>query len=266
MRVLALLTDFGPDGPYVASMKGVILGICPDAVIVDVSHAVPPQQVIEASLLLRDCHAWFPSGTVFVAVVDPDVGTSRRAVALEADGRFYVGPDNGIFSAVLERAGDVRAVQLTEPRFWLHPVSATFEGRDRFAPVGAWLCGGLDLDALGEPVTDLRRLALPRCVVVADGVEGAVVRADRFGNLLTSIDQSGLAVLAAGEGPWEVRVAGVAEPLALVRTYADLAPLQLGALVGSSGWLEICVRGASAAERLGGVLAQRVRVTRGAGR
>ncbi len=260
--VLALITDFGTTGPYVAAMKGVILDICPEVTLVDITHEIAPQAVLDAALTLEASHCWFPAGTVFVAVVDPGVGTPRRAVAVRASGRYFVGPDNGLLTGVLRHDADARAVLLSNPAYWRVPVSATFEGRDRFGPVGAWLCRGVALDSLGPPAADLHRLAWPTSLRRGDVLEGRVLHADRFGNLLTSIDQLALATLCGERtGDVNVHVDGVEERLPLVRTYGELEPAQLGALVGSSGWLELCVRDGSAATRLGAAPPGRVRVS-----
>lgn len=259
--VLALLTDFGLADPYVAAMKGVILGLCPEVTLVDVTHDIRPQAVLEASMTLEACYSWFPPRTVFVAVVDPGVGTGRRALAVDASGYRFVAPDNGLLTGVLRRAPSLRAVELTERAYWREPVSATFEGRDKFAPVGAWLCRDLALERLGPAADNLHRVAWPTSAVFDGVLQGVIVCADRFGNLLTSIDRGALdAFNGQGPLPAHVHVEGLAAALPLVRTYGDLEPGRVGALVGSGGWLELCERDGSAAARLGNWADRRVRV------
>jgi S-adenosylmethionine hydrolase len=250
--VLALLTDFGTHGAYVAAMKGVILGICPAVALVDITHEIGPQGVLEAALTLDACYRWFPPETVFAIVVDPGVGTARRVVAVEAEPYRFVAPDNGLLTGVLRSNSSVRAVELTARRFWRDPVSATFEGRDRLGPVAAWLCRGTPLELLGPAVENLQRVPWPDSSVADGRLSGVLVCADHFGNVLSSIDGAALqAYCGRGAGAVRVVVEGVSGSLPLVKTYGDLDRGQLGALVGSAGWLELCVRDGSAAVLLG---------------
>lgn len=244
--ILALVTDFGVRDHYVGAMKGVILGIAPEAAVVDITHEIAPQDILGGALELQAAAPYFPPGTVFVGVVDPGVGSGRRGIAVESAGRFFVGPDNGLFTAALEAAAPWRAVELTERRYARDEISRTFEGRDRFAPAAAWLARGEALSALGRPITTLVTLDIPRASVEAGVVRGVVLRADRFGNLITSIRRDDLAALATGA---TVRVGGAAIS-DLVGTYAEAATGALCALVGSSGRLEIAVNGGSAASVL----------------
>lgn len=249
--VLALLTDFGTRGAYVAAMKGVILGICPDVTVVDITHEIGAQGVLEAALTLDACYRWFPSGTVFASVVDPGVGTARRVVAVEAGPYRFVAPDNGLLTGVLRNTPSARAVELTERRFWREVVSATFEGRDRLGPAAAWLCRGTPLESLGSPVENLQQVSWPDSAVTNGRLRGVLVCADRFGNVMSSIDRVALeAYCGRRAATARVFVDGVGESLPLVRTYGDLDPGQLGALVGSADWLELSVRDGSAAALL----------------
>lgn len=246
--VLAFLTDFGLHDHYVGAMKGAALDVCPDATLVDITHDIPPQDIVAAAYELAAAVPYFPTATVFVVVVDPGVGGGRRGIAVEIGGRRFVGPDNGLLTMVLARAPReaVRAVEIVEPRFVRPTVSRTFEGRDRFAPAAAWLAAGVRLEELGPPVTDLTMLDLPAPAVHADAVIGTIVRIDRFGNLMTNVDE---ALLGAWRGEVVVHLGSV-EIAGLVRTYADAAPGACCALVGSSGALEVAVNGGSAAAML----------------
>ena len=248
--IVTLTTDFGGRDPYVAAMKGVILGIARAArravELVDLTHEVAPHYVVEAALALDAVVPFFPPGTVHVAVVDPAVGTARRGLAVAARGQVFVGPDNGLFTPFL--AGTSwQAWELTAPEYRLAAVSRTFHGRDVFAPAAAHVATGVGPARLGAPVTDPVRLAWPHPGEIGGVVAGAVLHVDRFGNLVTSIPAGAIAgPLRAGA---TVRVAG--RPVPIVGTYGELARGRAGALVGSSGRLEIAVREGSAARVLG---------------
>src|SRR5215212_7173422 len=159
--VIALLTDFGTRDHYVGAMKGVALGICPDAALVDITHDVPPHDVRTAALELAASYKYFPQGTIFLVVVDPGVGSSRRGIAADTGDYRFVAPDNGVLTAVLQESPAKRVFELTERRYARPTVSKTFEGRDRFAPAAAWLAKGIQLSALGRTVTTYQQLALP---------------------------------------------------------------------------------------------------------
>ncbi len=259
--VVALLTDFGLRDHYAGTMKGVILGICPEATLVDISHEIPAHDVLAAALELAASYLYFPAGTIFLAVVDPGVGSSRRAVALEAGDYTFVAPDNGVLTMVCEAIAPRRIVELTDGRYARAAVSRTFEGRDRFAPAAAWLASGVDLAALGRPVAGLHAIEMPRPSVSADGIDGEVVRVDRFGNLVTNIDRKTVERLAGHELAVQIASRRVAR---VVSTYNDVAPGDLCALFGSSDHLEIAARGASAATELAAARGTAVHVGRGA--
>ena len=187
-RVVALLTDFGVESVYVGIMKGVILGIAPEAVVVDVSHGVGKFDVDEGAFLLYVSYRYFPRGTVFVGVVDPGVGSARRGIAIESRNYFFVGPDNGLLLPAAEEDGIVKVVSLENPEFFLKPISATFHGRDIFAPVAAWIARGVSLEVLGSTI-DVRTLARPSLRIgyrrrVGDFLELEVVHIDSFGNVV----------------------------------------------------------------------------------
>lgn len=244
--VLALLTDFGLRDHYVAAMKGVILGICPDAQLIDITHDIPPQDIAAGAMELGAVAPYLPDGSVVLAVVDPGVGTARRAVAVEAGRLTLVGPDNGLFTWLLWNRPDARAVELSDARFHRSGMSRTFEGRDRFAPVAAHLASGTALAELGPPANALNLLDVPVAVEEAGLIAGEVLRVDRFGNLITNIERAALTRL----GPdVVVRVGG--QTLQLLSAYGDARPGEVVALVGSFERLEIAVNGGSAARHLG---------------
>ena len=247
--MIALLTDFGGRDHYAGTMKGVALGICPDATLVDISHDVPAHDVIAAALELSAAYRYFPSGTIFLVVVDPGVGSSRRGLAAEAGDYKFVAPDNGVLSIVFDEHPPRRVVELTERRYARPSVSRTFEGRDRFAPAAAWLAKGIELTALGRPAGAVCRLEVPQPRETASGLEGEGVRVDRFGNLITNIDRRAFEKLAAADR-LSIRV-GAHQVSKVVSAYADASPGELCALVGSTEHLEIAASGASAAVAIG---------------
>ena len=252
MSLITLLTDFGTADSYVAEMKGVLLSAAPGAGLVDVTHSVPPGDVRAGAYLLGRVWHRFPAGTVHLAVVDPGVGTERAALALRGHGHYFVGPDNGLFTFVL-RDAEVQIVSLPTP----DGASATFHGRDLFAPAAAALAGGATLARLGEPFA-----AMPTRLVYAEPhyqgklVVGQVVYVDRFGTLVTNLT-SGLVPSYA-----TVEVEGL-EVGPLRRTFGDVATGGLVAYVGSGGQVEIAVRDGSAARRLGMGVGGRVRARLG---
>jgi len=248
--IIAVLTDFGLRDHYVGSMKGVMLGICPDAAIVDVTHEVPAHDVRSGAIVLEAAYRDFPAGTIFLAVVDPGVGTKRRAIAAEAAGYLFVAPDNGLTAAVFAGSPPARVVELSNRRFARADVSRTFEGRDRFGPAAAWLAAGVDLAELGPVVSAdaLVRVGFAPAEVDAAGVRGEVVIVDRFGNLVTNIDRRALDIARVSDG---AIVEVEDRPARFVSTYDEARPGELCALVGSAGKVEIAMNGASAAAATG---------------
>src|SRR6188474_2575837 len=186
--VIAFLTDFGTRDHYAGTLKGVMLGICPDATLVDIAHDVPAHDVVAGALELAACYRYFPRGTIFLVVVDPGVGSSRRGIAAEAGDYRFVAPDNGVLTAVLRDMPAKRIVELTERRYARPTVSRTFEGRDRFAPAAAWLAKGIQLSALGRTVSTYHQLEIPQ-PEVGEQLAGMVLLVDHFGNLVTNIDR-----------------------------------------------------------------------------
>lgn len=248
-RIITLTTDFGARSPYVAAMKGVILSINPDAMLVDITHDVPAQDIRRGALVLEEVCALFPPEAIHVAVVDPGVGTKRALVYAEIAGRTYLAPDNGLLSRLALAARPSRILALTEPSFWREEVSATFHGRDILAPVAAHLSLGLPPERLGEPTERLVAIDWPECEVMPQKISGEVISVDSFGNLVTNITAEQLKSVPTGE---ELSVrCGEHETAGLFRTYGDQPEMTLIALVGSSGKLELAIVGDSAAAMLG---------------
>lgn len=256
---VTFLTDFGTADGYAAAMAGVIAATAPRAVIDHASHAIDPGDVVTAALSLSRYAFLYPEGTVHLVVVDPGVGTQRRALAGVVAGRFFVAPDNGVLTRVLREAEKWRLVGLDGPAVQRSGgsdgTSATFHGRDLFAPAAALLARGESLEALGVPVSDPVLLSLPDPVRDSTGIRGEVIQVDRFGNLVTDIPGTWV---QDGPAP-DVRVEGrPAGPFC--RTYGDVERGSLLTLVGSLGTLEVSVRDGSAADRLNAGRGARVTV------
>lgn len=268
--IITLITDFGLHDGYVGAMKGSILGICPTAYLVDITHAITPQRVTEAALVLQSVVAYYPPGTVHLVVVDPGVGSERHPLALATPQACYVGPDNGVFSLVWRESlaqcspTEVRAVVLHERRFWLPQISATFHGRDIFAPVAAHLATGVALEEMGPS------LDAPMLLDIAepawegekhDCLVGQVLLIDHFGNAITNITATHLQTIAPRDrlsvsigkpgGRTDQPIVASPARLPVCTTYADVAPGVILALVGSAGRLEIAQRNGNASETLG---------------
>lgn len=242
-RRITLLTDFGTADGYVAAMKGVIAAIAPGILIDDATHAIPPGDVRSGAWALGAYWHLYPEGTVHVAVVDPGVGSDRRALAIEVDSRIIIAPDNGLISAVLLSAAPSAIVQISNQHVMRDTVSGTFHGRDVFAPAAAHAWSGMSLDEFGPAVADPVVLAATPIARSGDSVIGVVVHVDRFGNLITDIPAAG-----TGGGVLEVQ-GGIRIPVR--PTYSDAASGDLVAVAGSRGTLEVAVRDGRAVDVLG---------------
>lgn len=249
MTIISLLTDFGLKDGNVGVMKGVIARIAPQASLVDLSHLITPQNVPEAALILFRSAPYFPPGSIHLAVIDPGVGTARRALAAQLDDQFYVGPDNGTLTLWLQTVSQARFVHLTQPRYWLEKVSHVFHGRDIFAPVAAHLAAGVRLEDLGEPLETPVLLDLPQPEPTLRGLQGQVIHVDHFGNLTSNIRAEDLGPRLQDPESLRVRVGGV-EIRGLVYTFGERPAGELVALMGSTGNLLACVVNGSAAQRL----------------
>ncbi|HEX9012821.1 MAG TPA: SAM-dependent chlorinase/fluorinase [Anaerolineaceae bacterium] len=252
MTVITLTTDFGLRDGYDGVLKGVIWSILPGASIADISHTIAPQNILEGAVVLSRAAFYFPPGTVHLAVIDPGVGTARRAIVLRAGEHTFVGPDNGLFTLILEAADrrnwPVRVVHLDKPQYWLPRISRVFHGRDIFAPAAAHLAAGVSLGEIGTPITDPIRLDIPRPARTAGGWTGHILVIDTFGNCSADVglDQLG------GREIRTIRVGGV-EIHGMVNAFGDRPEGELIALFDSSDSLSICMVNGSAARRLGAV-------------
>jgi S-adenosylmethionine hydrolase len=275
--IITLTTDFGYDDAYVAAVKGAVLSINPEASIVDVSHSIRPQDILQAAFILNAAYRYFPKQTVHVAIVDPGVGSERRGIILKTPSAIFVAPDNGILSYIIDdlfpdvvaqftgqslvnqptteivfKKG-LEAAAITDPRFWRHPVSPTFHGRDIFAPVAAGLSLGISPYEFGEKISSLHVLPIAKPSLDPDGnLVGQVLHVDRFGNLITNIRSNNLPgkdVMIEVTGQ---RIQGISD------YYAQKEGVM--AVVGSSGYLEISLREGSACDVLGTVVGDEIRV------
>jgi len=258
------MTDFGSADGYVGTMCGVMLDIAPDARLVDISQQINPQDVRQAAYVLYTAYPFFPQRTVHLVVVDPGVGSERRAIAMKTPSGQFVGPDNGVFSYVLAREPAEAVVELANPRYQLSPVSHTFHGRDIFAPAAAHLAAGVPIEDLGPAVDDPLVFPVPRLEIDSGAIRGEVLHTDRFGNVITSIGsllwEGDELVLdpAFGDGAQSVRFRAARATVevgrqtlrSVHRTYADVELGEPLALVGSEGHLEIAVRQGDAAMQL----------------
>ncbi len=258
MRILTFLSDFGGGSPYPAAMKAVAAAIC-EAVFVDISHDVPPQSIRGGAYLLWSVAPAFPSGTVHCAVVDPGVGTDRAPLAVVSGGQVFVGPDNGLLLPAARRVGSPAVFRLTNAAYWRTPVSATFHGRDVFAPAAAHLAAGTAPGAMGEVMGRFVDLAFPSGGSSAHGLVGEVLWIDRFGNLITTIPGTLLAPLPPGR-PVVVEIGPASLHAEAARTFGDVRPGTAVALVGSDGLVEVAVNGGSAAAQTGASLGSDVRI------
>ena len=249
MAVISLTTDFGNLNGFVGTMKGVIWSIAPDAQIADISHEIPPQDVRQGAIALWRAVPFFPSGSVHIAVIDPGVGTERRAIGARFGSQFFIAPDNGLLTPLLEDAEaaseSIQIVCLDQPQFWLKNVSHTFHGRDIFAPCGAHLAAGVPLSELGTPITDIMRTPLPKPIRIPQGYQAHILLADVFGNLTTDLPAA-----------WVKNAPNVTFTLrghtlhGLVPSYGHAKPGDLVALEDSEGYIEIAQVNGSAKEAL----------------
>lgn len=275
--IITLTTDFGANDAYTAAMKGVILSINPRVSIVDLCHQIEPQGIFQAAFVLGTAYSYFPKGTIHIVVVDPGVGTTRRALLLTTSSAFFLAPDNGVLSYIIEEASeredslpeefkrpfleaydrplgsDMEATILTNSRYWRQPVSATFHGRDIFAPVAAFLSLGISARDFGETASSIKVLHIPRPEVRTDGtLAGCVLHIDRFGNLITNFRKSDLPEVATMIEIREHSIQG------LISSYEEGDGLL--AILGSSGHMEISVKNGSAADVLGAKVGDEVRI------
>ncbi len=252
---IAIITDFGSGDPFVGIMKGVILSLAPRATIIDISHDIPPGDIKRGAVMLWQSKNYFPEGTIFLSVVDPGVGTERRGILLQSGHYKFIGPDNGLFSFVLEK--EFKAWELENPKFQLPKRGNTFHGRDIFAPAAAHVASGVHGSQFGSPIDNILKIPQPRIDLKLDRLEGEILYSDRFGNLLTSLgvwkptenDKFTLDLWLESESPLSQEISITKNQvslllpdgrmLPLVNSFAEIPEGECGMLIGSSGLLEI---------------------------
>lgn len=240
MSVITLLTDFGTQDGYAGVMRGVIWKINPQIQIADLTHEISPQNIREGALTLARCAPFFPENTVHIAVVDPGVGSQRRPIAAQLGSHYFVGPDNGLFTLLLENAevshSPFTIVHLDQPGFWLTPISYSFHGRDIFAPVGAHLASGVPLLSLGSPINDPIRISFPKPRQITNGWQGEIIAIDHFGNLSTNLERSLLS-------PHQQIQVYIKKKMIhnMVKSYSECRPGDLVAIFDSDHRLSIAV-------------------------
>jgi S-adenosylmethionine hydrolase len=251
-RVITLTTDFGTRDHYVGTMKGVILNIHRSALIVDICHSVPPYDVLEGALTIAQAYSYFPPGTVHMVVVDPGVGSSRRPILADTGKYRFIAPDNGVLSLVYAREERVQVRHITAEHYFLNPVSATFHGRDIFAPVAAYVSKGVSLPMLGEEIDDYVRFTIrPPQPVSEKELTGVVLKVDTFGNLVTNLRPQDVPALSEEPTPDFCLKVGTGEVRSIKPTFSAGDPGEVFALWGSMGFLEIVANCGSAAQILG---------------
>lgn len=258
---IGLMTDFGEDDFFVASLRGVIANINPSAHIVDITHRVSPFDIAAASFILRSCYKYFPAGTIFLIIVDPTVGSSRRILLAETKRYFFIAPDNGVLSLVLEEENRIRLRELKNKKYFLPELSRTFEGRDKMAPVAAWLSKGVSSNEFGPLTSEYKRFHVQRPELEEGEIVGRVLYADRFGNLITNIPESMLKLLQNETGleSFVLNVGGK-EIFAFGECYSGVERGMLLFLVGSLGLIEIAARESSASRKLKVLSGDEVRI------
>jgi len=262
MSIISLLTDFGVDDEYVGVMKGVILSINPAAVIVDISHGIEPQGILQAAFLIKTTYRYFPQKTIHVIVVDPGVGSDRAILAYEKEKHIFLAPDNGVLTPLLDETGDDKVFYIENSDYFLSPVSQTFHGRDIFAPVAAYLSKGTTIAELGPALdpTTVKRIPVPKaCISEAGTIVGSVISIDRFGNLITNIDLTMLTQYGVFEKKAVISVGGMILKGILHRY--DNVPIGCPLVfTGSRGYLEIAVNKGSAQAVLNVAVGDAVRI------
>ncbi|MCK9419424.1 MAG: SAM-dependent chlorinase/fluorinase [Nitrospirae bacterium] len=239
--IITLTTDYGSKDGFAASMKGVIFKTNPQAQIVDISNEISPQDIWEAAYILRSAYSHFPKGTVHLAVVDPGVGSGRKPIIAVTESYYFVGPDNGVFSLIYQEAERIRVHHITSAHYFLPKPGPTFHGRDIFAPVAGWLSKGIASGNFGEEITDYMKLNIPAPKTTPNGIEGHIVHIDRYGNIITNITYEDIKALfpeGVDLGVTSVSLAGK-DIKGLSKYYAESAPGAPGAIINSSGALEI---------------------------
>jgi len=245
--IITLLTDFGSKDAYVSALKGVILSICPETKIIDIAHDIPKYDINYGAFLLSQTAPYFPVGTIHLVVIDPGVGTTRRRIIINGKRNMYVGPDNGVLSLAAEKEGVIKTVEIKKKQFMLHIVSKTFEGRDVFAPVSAYLAKGYKIDAFGPIIRNIVKLPLANIEIVNGKLVGEILYIDGFGNIITNIVNKSIHCSEIPVGaPFTVSIGEQSKKMTLCSAYEEVSVGKPLMIIGSSGFYEISVNKGSA--------------------
>jgi len=249
--IITLTTDFGTYDHFVGAVKGVMLDIVPEAAIVDITHAIQAYDVLDGAIAISQTYSYFPTGTVHMVVVDPGVGTTRRAIIASSDGYHFVAPDNGVLSMVYAKEERIHVRHITSDHYFRQPVSSTFHGRDVFAPVAAYLAKMVDSHKFGEEIEDYVKFAAPRPKPNGENkLRAVVLKVDRFGNLITNVTPEDAPALFSGKSAFKI-IVGNKEITNVRAAYAEGAPGEVFGILGSMGYLEIVANRAPAAQITG---------------
>lgn len=244
-QIVTLLTDFGAKDAYVGAMKGAILEICPEAIIIDISHEVARHNVLEGAFILSQASPYFPEGSVHLAVVDPGVGTERRRIIVKGSRSLYVGPDNGVLSLAAEKEGVVKVFEIKNEKFMLPHPSRTFEGRDIFAPTAAYLARGVDIEEFGPEIKGFTGFSIPKPEKWSKKLRGEIIHTDNFGNITTNIPEDMFGEFAEGKSI-KVSIGKISKNCPLCRAYGEVSAGSPLIIPGSSGFIEVAVNQGSA--------------------
>lgn len=259
--IITLTTDFGYQDPFVGIMKGVILDINPFATIIDITHGISPQNILEAAIIIDMCYRAFPPETIHVVVVDPGVGSARRPIIVTNYHCHFIGPDNGIFSLIYNSSERYNVIHITSEHYFLPERSATFHGRVIFAPVAAWFSRGIDISKFGDPISDFVTIATPSPALVNNKtLEGETIYIDRFGNAITNIKTQALLDLQSGHPLGRIRVMLRGKEIPVKNHYSDAEDDSLYSLINSFGYLELFVYKGSASSRFNIVIGEKVSI------
>ncbi|MEW6419069.1 MAG: SAM-dependent chlorinase/fluorinase [Nitrospirota bacterium] len=260
--IITLTTDFGYKDPFVGIMKGVILNINPLANIVDITHDISPQNILEAAFAIEMSFESFPYKTIHVVIVDPGVGSVRRPILVITDHHYFIGPDNGVFSQIYNLVHETLSViHITAEHYFLPQRSATFHGRDIFAPVAAWLSRGINVSKFGDPITDYVNIPIPVPIVLeGNTIEGEVIYIDRFGNVTTNIRNQKIGELFADNPEGRLKVIAKGKEAPLKNYYSEAGDNGLYSLINSFGYLELFVRMGNASSDFGISVGEKVNV------
>jgi hypothetical protein len=259
-RIVTFTTDFGLDDPWVGTMKGVVLSINPEVVLVDICNAVQSFDILDGAITLAQAYNYYPAGSVHVVVIDPGVGTVRRPIVADTGRHVFVAPDNGVLSFVYAREEGTVVRHITAEHYFLQPVSQTFHGRDVFACVAGWISKGIDLSKLGDEITDYVRFAIPKPQIVDNVMKAVVLKVDKFGNLITNVTPQDLPQLFQPEPGRFTIFVGKAEINRIVAAYGNGNPGEPFAILGSTGFLEIAANRASASRLVGAAKGSEVKL------